>query len=69
MRSARNGSNQLYAACGEKVRSFDEFHYATKSWKRTRRIIIKIEHADKGSNPRYVVTNLIGKPQFLYDKL
>ncbi|WP_430229012.1 transposase [Nitrosomonas communis] len=40
-----------------------------KSWKRTRRIIVKIEHTDKDSHPYYVANNLIRKPQFLYDKL
>ena len=65
----QQAAEKQYAISNEKVRWFDEFHYAAKSWKRTRRIIVKIEHTDKGSNPRYVVTNLIGKPQFLYDKL
>ena len=35
---------------------------------RHRKIIAKIEHTDKGSNPRYIVTNLAGEPQFLYDQ-
>lgn len=62
-------AEKQYATSGEKVRWFDEFHYAAKSWKRARRIIIKIEHTEKGSNPRYVVTNLTGEPQCLYDEL
>jgi len=31
-------------------------------------VIAKIEHTDKGSNPRYVITNLPGKAKKLYDK-
>ena len=31
--------------------------------------IARIEHTDKGSNPRYVVTNLKGEGKTLYDKL
>jgi hypothetical protein len=58
-----------YTALGIKVRWFSEIQYAAGSWDHKRRIIAKIEHTDKGSNPRYVVTNLEGKPQALYDKL
>ena len=32
-------------------------------------IIAKIEHGPKGANPRFVVTNLAGDPQTLYDTL
>ena len=53
----------------EKVRQLYELSYAAKSWHRHRKVIAKIEHTDKGSNPRYIVTNLTGKPQHLYDKL
>ncbi len=52
---------------GEKVRRFFALNYAAKSWSRHRKIIAKIEHTDKGSNPRYIVTNLAGEPQFLYN--
>jgi hypothetical protein len=58
-----------YAERGSKIRRFTEFQYAADSWNRKRRIIAKIEHSDKGSNPRYLVTNLEGQPQTLYDKL
>jgi hypothetical protein len=52
---------------GKKVRQFDELQYAAKSWRQPRRIIAKIEHTEKGGNPRYVVTNMTDKPQFLYE--
>lgn len=52
---------------GEKVRYFYALRYAAKSWYRSRKVIAKIEHTSKGSNPRYIVTNLAGEPQFLYD--
>lgn len=58
-----------HAERGTKVRWFTEFQYAAGAWKRKRRILAKIEHTDKGSNPRYLVTNLEGKPQHLYDRL
>ena len=53
---------------GEKVRQFYALSYAAKSWRRSRKVIAKIEHTSKGSNPRYIVTNLTGEPQSLYDK-
>ena len=58
-----------YAASREKVRWFTEFPYAAGSWDRERRVIAKIEHTERGINPRYVVTNLEGNPQALYDTL
>ena len=51
------------------MRWFTDLHYAAGSWNRARRVIAKIEHTAKGSNPRYVVTNLKGDGQALYDKL
>ena len=52
-----------------KVRWFSEFYYAAKTWSRRRRVIAKIEHTEKGANPRFVVTNLEGEPEALYDTL
>jgi hypothetical protein len=58
-----------FKATNNKVRCFGEFAYAAKSWDHPRRVIARIEHGDKGANPRFVVTNLNGKPKSLYDKL
>lgn len=58
-----------HAALGTKVRWFTDIQYAAGSWNCKRRVIAKIEHTDKGSNPRYVVTNLSGDSQQLYDRL
>jgi len=57
-----------YEATAEKQRLFSETMYAAKSWDRERRIIMKAEYGRQGSNPRYVVTNLPGDPQKLYDR-
>ena len=41
------------------ARVFKDFEYRTlDSWSRTRRLIGKAEHLDRGSNPRFVVTTL-----------
>ena len=62
-------ARDCYAELGAKVRWFTDIHYAAGSWDRKRRVIAKIEHTAKGSNPRYVVTNLKGAGKTLYDKL
>lgn len=58
-----------FAATATNVRWFTDLHYAAASWNRKRRVIAKIEHSAKGGNPRYVVTNLEGDGQHLYEKL
>ena len=54
---------------GDKQRLFDEFSYAAGPWDTERRVIAKAEHSDEGANPRFVVTNLPGDPQTLYDEV
>jgi len=54
---------------GKKQRLFGEFDYAAGSWDTERRVIVKAEHSDQGPNPRFVVTNLSGDPQRLYDEV
>ncbi len=54
---------------GGKQRLFGEFQYGAARWKRERAVIIKAEHGSKGSNPRFVVTNMTDDPGWLYDAL
>jgi len=65
MAAAEDGFRQT----GVKQRHFDEVLYAAKTWDRQRRVIVKAEHLDQGPNRRFVVTNLAGDPQGLYDTL
>jgi len=58
-----------YEASGQKQRVFGEVRYAAQTWDGPRRVIVKAEHAQPGSNPRLVVTNLEGEPEALYDQL
>ena len=60
-------AEEQYEATGEKQRLFSETMYAAGTWDKERRVIMKAEHTKQGSNPRYVVTNLKGDPQELYD--
>ncbi len=54
---------------GDKQRLFGEFTYAAGTWKTARRVIARIEHGPKGADPRYIVTNLDGGGQALYENL
>ncbi len=58
-----------FEASGDKQRLFCEFSYAAGSWKTERRVIGRIEHGSKGANPRYIVTNLEGDGQNLYERV
>ncbi len=50
------------------VRLFTEFTYRTlDSWSRERRVVGKAEVLAQGPNPRFIVTNLPGAPQALYE--
>jgi hypothetical protein len=53
----------------QKQRLFCSIRYAAGSWDKPRRVIVKAEHTRKGSNPRFVVTNLPQTDRYLYDKL
>ena len=60
-------AKKLFEDTETKQRLFAELNYSADSWTRERKIIGKAEYTDKGSNPRFIVTNLFGKPQDLYD--
>ena len=63
------GAGKRFEATGRKQRLFGNLRYAAHTWDRERRVIARIEHNAKGSNPRYVVTNLPGRSRWLYEKL
>jgi len=52
-------AHTLHQSTGKAARVFAEFDYRThKSWSRSRRVVAKAEHLDKGENPRFVVTSI-----------
>ncbi len=53
----------------EKQRLFGWISYGAKSWIGEKRVIVKAEHSAKGANPRFVVSNLSGRAQQLYDDI
>jgi hypothetical protein len=50
-----------------KQREFAELSYGARTWKCERRVIARLEHMDKGDNPRYIVTNLEGDARSVYE--
>ncbi len=53
---------------GKKQRLFEAFDYAADSWRQVRWVIAKAEHTEKGDNPRFIVTNIVGDSQLIYDR-
>jgi hypothetical protein len=62
-------SRLTFRRSGRKARLFGQIRYAARSWKRERLVIVKAEHNSLGPNTRFVVTNLEGDAQQLYDRL
>jgi len=60
-------AEQAFDQTGAKQRHFHEWAYGAKTWDRKRRVILKAEHLSKGSNARFVVTNLDHPPDTIYD--
>ncbi len=62
-------AERKHGKSGEKVRLFKRFKYRAGSWDKKRWIIAKAEHSAQGANPRFVVTDLIGSAQRIYDQI
>ena len=60
---------QRFEETKEKQRVFLDLRYGAKSWGRQRAVIAKFEVTAQGRNPRFIVTNLNGDAQQLYDKV
>ena len=60
-------AERQFRRTGQPQRVFGSFSYAAGSWDRTRRVIAKAEHTAQGPNPRFVVVNVPGDPQELYE--
>ena len=57
-----------HEAFGRHVRRFAWLDYAAQTWLHPRKVVLKAEHADRGANPRFVVTNIDWTdPRSIYD--
>ncbi len=54
----REEAYREYSEASKKQRLFTEVQYQAGSWSCQRRVIVKVEWSEKGSNVRFVVTNL-----------
>ncbi len=52
---------------GEDVRMFSSLRYRARRWRRSRRVLIKVEVSSLGLNVRFAVTNRTGGAQDLFD--
>lgn len=64
-----DNAKELFKSTKVKQRIFTEFSYSAKSWANEKRVIGKAEHSSQGSNPRFIVTNISGDPEYIYDKI
>lgn len=62
-------SEEYFSHTQEKQTIFGEVKYNAETWDYERRIIVKSEHSDKGSNTRFVVTNSEIKAEKLYKEI
>lgn len=62
-------AERQFQKTGRPQRLFGSFAYAASTWDRQRRVIVKAEHNAQGSNPRFIVANVPGDPQELYDRV
>ena len=60
-------AERQFQRTGQPQRLFGSFAYAASTWDRARRVIVKAEPTAQGTNPRFVVTNVPGDPQELYE--
>jgi hypothetical protein len=60
-------AQRQFLQTGQPQRIFGSFAYSASTWDRRRRVIVKGEHNAQGANPRFIVTNLPGDPQELYE--
>lgn len=58
-----------YAETNKFVRRFTWLSYAAATWSRERDVVLKVEHSERGENPRFVVTTLAGfDAGLIYDR-
>ena len=62
-------AKEQFEQTGSKQRIFAEITYGAQTWDRQRCVIVKAEHSNHGTNPRFVVTDLPGDSRALYEDL
>jgi hypothetical protein len=62
-------SARQFRRTGHPQRVFGSFAYAAGTRDRRRRVIVKSERTARGPNPRFIVVNVPGDPQALYEEV
>jgi hypothetical protein len=62
-------AENAFKETGQKQRFFGELTYAAATWDKQRRVIARIEHTEKGENPRFITTTLSGEGRQLYEQI
>lgn len=60
---------QAYQESGKKAKHFSSFDDQAGTWSARRRVLVKAEHNPLGPNMRFVVTNLKGGAEHLYNEV
>ena len=60
--------HECFLQTGKKQKQFSDTYYGASTWDKERRVIIKAEYLEKGSNPRFVVTSLSGAADEIYQQ-
>ena len=60
-------ASRKYARTQKPIRVFHSFRHRARSWKKKRRIVVKIEVGALGSNLRYVITNRPGRAEEIFN--
>ena len=67
LQTGSTGRSVSSRGTGQPQRIFGSLAYGAASWDRPRRVIAKAEHTAQGPNPRFIVVNVPGDPQELYE--
>jgi len=59
----RQQAQRQFEQTSQTQRLLGSFSYGASTWDRKRRVIARIEHNAKGTNPRFIVSNLPGSPR------
>ena len=54
-----NSAEKQFKSTGKPVKRYHSFDYAAGSWSGAQRVIVKVEVSEKGTNIRYVVTDIM----------
>lgn len=61
-------ARKYFESSEEPSKMFGQFQYQADSWSGKRKVIVKAEHNEKGANTRYLVTNMRGTPEEIYNE-